>query len=783
MIGSIRFAGDLHPVFVFGAALIAAGLVVWFYLRESRSVAAPYSYVLPALRAAAVALAILVLAAPIWHRTKVVGTLGRVVLAVDSSASMSMIDSAATESSPNRLDRALKLLSGENETSGWIESLAETHIVDVVAFSSGDPVMMWSSRDDGELPAAFDIVPGGNRTDLSTALATTLASLAPGDTDTSGDSEEAEVFHRAAIVLITDGRDNVGVSPVDVAEQLESAGIRVHAVGMGSKDEPVDFGIVNVIRPDNVASDGNLAGEIVLKRYGTGADGNEEPALLRIESGDQVVWQQSIEASTSGEQTIPFELDVESIVESIRAETARGVERSTVVMDLRAVVQPVAGDTSSENNAMSFRVAASTRDRQLLILDGSSRWETRYIRNLFERDPAWQVNTVLYGPGTDMPRVKRGEEPGEFPDSHLAISKYDAIVLGEVPPEQFTPDDAELLREFVTRGGGLIAIDGRYGGMKMLAGESLPDLIPVEYLDESPMRLKSIRPRRMGLDHPVLNLWGEKKQLAEFWERLPAPPTAPRVRAPEGSEVWADAVAIDGHESPWLITRLFGAGRVFYFSTDQTWRWRYKVADRFHARFWNQLLHAAMQPPYSASDNYVALGTDKIEYEVGESSTVRVRLQDTSGNPVGDATVDAMLISDDRVLATIPLTVDDPARGTYRGTTPPLEAGAYQVRIRASGFDANALQATTPIWVGARDTVELGRVSLDENALVQITETGGGVYVHESSASDLIETLRPLSSGTIVESDILLWQSFYWFWAIILLLAIEWWLRKRAGLV
>jgi hypothetical protein len=271
--------------------------------------------------------------------------------------------------------------------------------------------------------------------------------------------------------------------------------------------------------------------------------------------------------------------------------------------------------------------------------------------------------------------------------------------------------------------------------------------------------------------------------LAEFWEQLPSPTTAPRIESQEGAEVWADVVGIDGQQSPWLVTRLFGAGRVFYLSTDQTWRWRYKVADRFHARFWNQLLHAVMQPPYSASDDYVALGTDKIEYDVGESSTVRVRLQDTSGRPVGDATVDALLISEDRVIATVPLTVDDPARGTYRGQTPPLEYGAFDIRIRASGFDASALQATTPIWVGKRDTVELSRVSLDTSGLKQITETAGGIYRHESSAEKILETLRPLSSGTVVESDTLVWQSFYWFWTIILLLAIEWWMRKRAGLV
>ncbi|MFT4559350.1 MAG: hypothetical protein ACI92S_004740, partial [Planctomycetaceae bacterium] len=45
------------------------------------------------------------------------------------------------------------------------------------------------------------------------------------------------------------------------------------------------------------------------------------------------------------------------------------------------------------------------------------------------------------------------------------------------------------------------------------------------------------------------------------------------------------------------------------------------------------------------------------------------------------------------------------------------------------------------------------------------------------------ELLDPLSSGRVVESSMLIWQSYWWFAAMILLLAVEWILRKRAGLL
>ena len=112
-----------------------------------------------------------------------------------------------------------------------------------------------------------------------------------------------------------------------------------------------------------------------------------------------------------------------------------------------------------------------------------------------------------------------------------------------------------------------------------------------------------------------------------------------------------------------------------------------------------------------------------------------------------------------------------------------MPSGEYTIRIRASGFDESALVATTPIWVLEGDNREMQRMSLDEDSLRQIASFGGGKYVHESDAGQMLQWLRPLSSGTVIESDTILWQSPFWFWSIISLLAIEWWCRKRAGLV
>lgn len=791
-LGSIRFAGD-WPIWLVVLLVIAAVVgVLALYLHESKSLALPYRYLLPGLRATAVAMVLLILSGPIWHRRQVVGTLGRVVFAVDTSQSMSLSDS--TDGQPDstlnhRLARATRILLGDQTQPGWLEQITNTHSVDVIAFNGTAPARIWSSDDGSELPNAFDWSAEGDATDLASPVALALSSLnLRSNVDDSKDDSDS--LRRSAMVLMTDGQDTVasdavGRSATGIAKRLHKAGTNVNALGIGSMEEPPDVGMVDVSHPETVAAEGKLAGQLVLKQFGDA----KEPVAVRIEADGNVVWEQEVRIGDSGRRTVPFEIDVEPLVGAVQGQAPRGIKRSGEILQLTAVVESRSGDSKVRdlfpgNNAIDFRVAATTRNRKLLIVDGSSRWEVRYLKNLFARDPVWETNWVLFGAGTDTVALERGDTPGTFPDSIETMSQYDAIILGDIDARQFTDLDRGRLLQYVSSGGGLIVIDGRFGLIRPMVRDDLSELMPVRVVDQSqPIPPKHISPTVAGLEQPTLGLIEQSSELQTFWQSLPAPKWGAPVELAEGAESWADLMRVDGSSTPWLATRMYGAGRVFYFSSDQTWRWRYKVADKFHARFWNQLVVAAIEPPYSASDQFVSIGTDKVEYEDGQSVAVRARVKDMRGKPVPDATVDALVLLQEQVVATVPLSVDNPQRGTYAGLVPPLPSGKYSIRIRASGFDESALLASTPIWVTGRNNAEFQRMSLDENSLRQIATAGGGEYVHESDADYMLELLKPLSSGTVIETDTILWQSFGWFWIIIVLLAAEWWLRKRSGLV
>src|SRR6185436_16128331 len=90
---------------------------------------------------------------------------------------------------------------------------------------------------------------------------------------------------------------------------------------------------------------------------------------------------------------IPFDFPVkETAAARLDKTKTSDVEVTSVPLELKVSIVGVDGDTESGNNDGTLRFRAVTQKRRILIVDGRPRWETRYLRNLFERDEQWEVN-------------------------------------------------------------------------------------------------------------------------------------------------------------------------------------------------------------------------------------------------------------------------------------------------------------------------------------------------------------------------------------------------------
>ena len=137
---------------------------------------------------------------------------GAVVLCVDTSGSM-----RATDVAPTRSDAAAAAVRA------FVDAVPDGTRLAIVAFSSGAGVVQPLTDDkDAVRDAIARIPPPNGGTAIGDALAT-AARLLP----QSG---------RRAIVVITDGVNNLGADPLQVAPQIGQGGVEIDTVGIGTND-------------------------------------------------------------------------------------------------------------------------------------------------------------------------------------------------------------------------------------------------------------------------------------------------------------------------------------------------------------------------------------------------------------------------------------------------------------------------------------------------------------------------------------------------------------------
>jgi len=762
--------------------------------------------------------------------------------ASQSDAAVTVADATSQRTSETRLQRASALLLGRSGQPGWLQSVEQTHHVFLHLLVDDDAKLIWDSRSDQPIPNSLRLEPGnvasgrtenatpanlgdaeaadeslpqsiGTRTNLSDPVAervlnTSSAGAAVGSADDSGAGNEPAAAagssggkSRRAVLLLTDGQHNSGQSPQAVAQRLGDSSVPLFAIGLGSQVEPRDVAVLGINVPPIVASSGRASGEVTIKDLaGTDASGQGQRVRVRIMMGDQTVWQQSLTSENRPIRRVPFDFAIQPLAEKVQTQDSGGIQRTRLTLPLTVAIDPIDGQYDASNNRLDFRIAANLRKRRLLIVDSRSRWETRYIRNLFDRDPTWQVDSVFAWPRVSGGQIRRHLTEGTFPADAQTMASYDAVIWGDCGPEAFTEEELKRLRDFANQGGAVVFIDGDRDGLRRLARSPAAALLPVRIGDDPlVMGIRSLRPTVVGSGQSALRLASANSAQAvqspavsdndsttadqATWAQLPPPTTVRNADVLPGSEVWLEADTGNSTPAvPVLVTRLFGGGQVVYMATDQTWRWRYRVADRYHTRFWNQLLEAIMQPPYEVRDQYIAIATGSPQYTAGQSATIRARLRDASGRPVGDAIVEAVLKDSAGDAQTVLLRSVDSDRGVYEAQSPPLVAGQYDVSIRSAGYGSSQAVRTSLLVVPPPDR-EAVRLALDDNLLRSMTTLSGGLYADESNADAVWRAIKPLSDGTIETRRFALTQSYLWFIAVLGLLTTEWWLRKKAGLV
>ncbi len=443
-----------------------------------------------------------------------------------------------------------------DSSQGLYDQLCRYHDVQLVRLAGSesvllDPVDASSSRDSA---ASWVFVePFPTSTDLSSGVLATQRGVVMADRDDTGaeSSSDAVQAARTAVVLLTDGQHNAGPSPLQVARQLGGQGVPVYCVSFGASRSAPDLAVLALEYPPTVYRKDRVRGVMVVRDRMP--PGQSFVAQIRYQS--EVVWQQQLLTTNQPERRIEFEFAVDSLVDQLNAPLNSDVVQNSLTFGFEGSVSALATESETRNNQQTMWLAVTRQRSRVLILDGRARWETRYVRNAFERDDKWDVNTVI-APSGAQPTLPRGSQNGMFPDSRERLFDYDLIVLGELAPQLLSGSEQLWLKEFVEmRGGGLILIDGLRGQLRQWAALPVASLLPVAWNgDPLPTEVSSLKLTSQGSATSALKLQMDEVENNRFWTQLPAPQAMVAVEALPGCEVLVEA-DVAGTLHPAIVTR------------------------------------------------------------------------------------------------------------------------------------------------------------------------------------------------------------------------------------
>ncbi len=764
----------LFPVVL--SALVAAAITL--YVRDRRLVPRSAGWLLTSLRIAVIALAVATLLDLASVETVTEEERLELLLVTDASESMAIADamkSAGDDAPPRRLDAARRALDSPS-----VEALAAQF-----------RTTFWSiARRLESLTEGPSIAATERGTDLAAPIVDEIIRR-PRDSV-------------AAVVLVSDGNHNAPSDLREAARTLRGLAVPVFTIGVGAATPPPDFAVDSVDGAHQVFAGDELPLEVSITHRGMGARQLE----LVVRDGNVVLGTDVLSVPEGdGLTRWPIAVTVE----------AAGRRRLTVS------IPTFAGEASAANNQLEVWLDVVDARAKVLYVDGAPRWEYRYLRDTWDRDPNVELESFL------VPPPPQRQLPDAFPREPDALFAFDVIVLGDVEPTLFTAAEHEFLMRFVeARGGTLIVISGPRSMPFAWSRTPLADVLPVELPMPTPARGHGARIARngpalsltaVGEDAASCRLTPGRERNVELWGLLPPPRWVLPIReVRDGSEVLAVAVAdgrSDASGTPVLVTRTRGAGKVLFSGLDSTWRWRFRFGDLLYRRFWGKTVRWAVSGRLTAVDDVARLGTDRLLYEPGGTIRISALLQSTprsDAEPVGIGTIDAIVRRDatdagKRVTLTRTSGSHSVRRGAgrYEGaidvaallswlrTSDPDSASAarsdaaFEVVLDlpdVPGYANRADRATARFAIERHLPNEALDLHCDHAALELLARESGGEYLRLDQIATLPDRLpegrrtrERTSTHRLLDHPLALALAFA------VLLTLEWILRKRWNLV
>jgi hypothetical protein len=569
------------------------------------------------------------------------------------------------------------------------------------------------------------------------------------------------------IFVITDGGNNTGIAPEEIAEIAKQDGLPLYLYGIGIT-KPKD-----IVVHDITGSRGVFVKEradFSVKVRGTGYAGQK--VKLHLKADGKVVDEQEITLTESdSEYKLGYSPQVkgEAVVE--------------------ASIDPLDDESATDNNAVSTKVRILDSKVKVLYIEGDPRWDFRYLLSTLQRDRRLTVKCVLLNGDPDLGTEANSPFLRGFPSERSDIVSNEIIILGDVDPQMLGAARMKLLNEWVSdMGGGLIFLAGMKYDPFRYAGTPLEPLLPVELapgLTEAQWSVRSRSPVPLRLTPTgelsnIMKLSDDADLNRKIWKSFAGVRWTARVaRARPTAQVFLEdsrpALANRDDFMPVIAQQQYGKGQVMYFGFDETYRWRSQVGERYYIQIWDQVIQSF-----------------SLERETGASTRTQLKVERPEYMPDDKVVISGQIYSDKFTALT-----DPSVPGTITITTPDGKQQKVDVHLLASSDTpgdysmeyvpkvAGEYHFTTIIDPKAMlkfdvvsPKIEFGDTAMNATLLQNMAQISGGKFLREEDLNGLPALISSNSSTVPSFKTIPLYYSPWWMAALMLVAALEWLFRR-----
>lgn len=707
--------------------LLLLALAILFTLFIYRSTTPPVAHwmrrVLAGLRTFVLAAALLLLFEPImslaWQRSEK----PVVAVLIDQSASMKLADSLGARGEVAR--QALNL--------PWVAQLRERAEVAFFAFSDSLHALTPDSL------AAFTFT--GDGSNLSAALLSAKEKLA--------------ARQYGAAVLLSDGAYNLGTNPARVAE---SYGVPIVAVRLGGNQATRDVLISEVVTNEIAYAETQLPVEVSLSA--TGFQGRK--TKLRVFERESEIQTQDVELPSDNTQTV---------TKLILTPKQLGLNRYEVRLDGLENEQTLA------NNRRVFYVRVLKSKLNLWIFAGAPSPDYSFLKRALAGDPNYNVRGFAQKPGGGF-YLAPGEILPNFRQAE-AWKEIDALMFIDFPRRDTERSLLETLqREIMQNSRPLFYLHGAQvdlGALWQMRG-ALPLAALPSLTSERELTLQI---ESQGLVHPITRAIVEANLSNNF------PPlfsnVAPLKILPGSESLLGVTQSFSGATEPlWLAQKNAERKSVAIFSYG-LWRWHLMLQTQPQgtAVYENTMRGLVRWLVTKEDAKLVRFTSNKEIYRGGERIELLAQVYREDYQPLAGAQVRARLTGPQMQQDVI---LQDLGSGLYRANLQVLGGGEYQFQ-GAAELAGKKLGEDSGRFSVEPFSMEFLQTRFNEPTLQQIAAASGGKYVAPDSLAAVLAQLQLAPEIKHEARDFALWGKPAMLFALLFALAVEWFLRKRQGML